>query len=159
MDIKNIIIPTDFSQYSLDVAAQIAQAIPEKHNIFLFHAFDMPDSLLDAMKRVGQSGHSSLITEELRIKCRQIKTKHKSINNICLRIMYGNTIAAFKNFAEADKVNLIVLPTAYKFVPVVRESVNPERMFRKSGIQVIEGHTVIKPTILESIQVSTNITG
>ncbi len=152
MDIKNIIIPTDFSLYSLDFAAQIAQAIPEKHNIFLFHAFDMPDSLLDAMKRVGQNSHSNLITEELRIRCKQIKTKHKSVSNICFRIMYGTTIAAFRNLAEADRIDMIVLPTGYRFAPVVRESVNPERMFKKSGIEVIEGDMLIQPSITHSVK-------
>jgi len=133
----NVLIPTDFSVSSLELINLAAQSMPGKMNVYLFHAFDMPDSLADAMIRTGGNGHYSLVTEELRLRCKQIKTANANISNISFRIMYGTTVSAFQNFAEANEINTIILPEEYFFIPVVRDSVNPERMLKKSGITVI----------------------
>jgi hypothetical protein len=51
--------------------------------------------------------------------------------------MFGSTSAVFQNFAEANKVHLIVYPAGYKYMPVVRESVDPDRMLLRSRIPVV----------------------
>jgi hydroxyacyl-ACP dehydratase HTD2-like protein with hotdog domain len=133
----NVLIPTDFTVRTLDIVTAAAQNIPGKLNVFMFHAFDMPDSLIDAMHRTGLNSHYNLITEELRMKCRQIKAACPDVSNISFRLMFGTTVAAFKNFAEANDIHVIVYPAGYSFLPVVRESVNPDRMFLKSRITVL----------------------
>ncbi len=133
----NVLLPTDFSTDSIATLNGAVKAIPGKLNIFLFHAFDIPDSLIDAMQRAGKRGHSELITEALRMKCKQVKAANPNICNISFRVMYGTTATAFKNFAEANKIDIIYIPKGHKFAAVVRESVNYDRMFKKSGIQIV----------------------
>lgn len=130
----NILIPTDFSAASLDFISQIAKVIPGKINIILFHALDMPKSLLDAMRRTGMGEYGSMVTEELRLKCKRIKAENKNINNISYKLMYGTTPTAFNDYTDTNGINMIAVPPAYQFAPVVRESVNPKRMFQKSGL-------------------------
>lgn len=130
----NILIPTDFSAASLDYIGQIAKVIPGKINIILFHALDMPQSLVDAMRRTGMREYGGMVTEELRLKCKRIKAENKNINNISYKLMYGSTLAAFNDYTESNGISIIALPPAYKFAAVVRESVNPKRMFQKSGL-------------------------
>lgn len=146
----NVLLPTDFTADSITAVNGAVKAIPGKLNIFLFHAFDMPDSIIDAMHRVGKRGHSDLITEALRLKCKQVKTANPNISNISFRVMYGTTTVAFKNFIEANKIDAIYVPHGHKFVPVVRESVNYERMFKKSGVPIVNELTaknlVVDPT-------------
>jgi hypothetical protein len=134
---KNVLLPTDFSANSLDPIEIVAKMLPDKLNILLFHAFDMPQSLLEAFSKVGLNGHGNLVTEELRIKCKRIKQSHRNVQNICFRPMYGVTTMAFKNYSEANKIHLIALPPGYRFAPAVRESVDPTRMFQKSGIEIL----------------------
>ncbi|MCF8448894.1 MAG: hypothetical protein K9G49_03390 [Taibaiella sp.] len=136
-DIKNVLIPTDFSTRSLETIDQVADLLPEKLNIYLFHAFDMPASLLEAMSRAGINAHNNLITEELRQKCKRIKINHQNITNISFRTMYGTTNAVFEHYTKANNINLIALPAGYKFVSIFKDSVNPERMFKKSGIEIL----------------------
>ncbi len=137
----NVLLPTDFTTDSIATVKGAVKAIPGKLNIFLFHAFDIPDSLVDAMQRAGRRGHSDLITETLRLKCKQIKAAHPNISNISFRVMYGTMTTAFKNFAEANKIDTIYIPKDHKFAAVVRESVNYDRMFKKSGIQIVNEAT------------------
>ncbi len=139
----NVLIPTDFTAQSLELASKAALRLPGKLNIFLFHTFDMPDNLIDAMHMNGIKNHNNLITEELRLKCRQLKADHANISSVCFRLIFGNTVAVFRNFAEANDIDVIIYPNGYKHVFVVRESVNPERMFLKSGIKVIRDLSAI----------------
>jgi hypothetical protein len=134
----NVLIPTDFSVHSLNLICTIPKLISGKLNIFLFHAFDMPESLLDAFQRKGIRNHNNLITEELRLRSRQIKIANPEIANISFRIMYGSSLAAFNNFAEANNIQAIMLPETYAYFPVVRESVDPTKMILRSGIQIIQ---------------------
>ena len=133
----NVLIPTDFTVQSLDLVSAASQQVPGKINAFLFHAFDMPESLIDAMRRTGTNSPDNLITEELRLRCRQIKALNPMIANISFKLMYGSTVAVFKHFADANNVEAIALPAGYKFTAVVRDSVDPTRMFLKSGIALI----------------------
>lgn len=151
---KNVLIPTDFSPVSLDLIANVAQALPGKINIVLFHALEMPDNLIDAMRRAGLKDHNQLISEALRIKCKKLKSMYNNINNISFKIMHGSTPAVFENYAEANDIDLIVYPEGYTFMPVVRESVNPERMFKKSGIEIMRRLTprkVVKEEVAQPI--------
>lgn len=134
---KRILVPTDFTLHSIDIAALAAKALGTKVDIYLFHAFEMPGSLTEAIRY----GHGTLMTEELRLKCKKIKNQNSNISNISFRPMYGTTDAAFRNYAEANQVDLIVLPQEYKYTPVNSQSVNPLRMFRKSRIDILSDLT------------------
>jgi hypothetical protein len=130
---KRILVPTDFTLHSIDLAALAAKAIDSKVDIYLFHAFEMPGSLTETIRY----GYGTLMSENLRIKCKKIKTQNSNISNISFRPMYGTTDAAFRNYAEANQVDLIVLPQGYKYNSVNSRSVNPVRMFRRSGIGIL----------------------
>ncbi len=135
---KNVLIPTDFTLNSLAHVSAAVKAIRGKCSIILFHAFDMPESLIDAMHRSGIKGHSNLITEELRLRCRKIKFENPSIADISFKIMYGTTIMAFRNYAEGNDIDFIYLPEGYTYKAVVRDSVDPTKWFKKSGIKIVQ---------------------
>lgn len=136
---RNVLIPTDFSVESVDRIGLVARAIDDKLNVILFHAFDMPGSLVDAIVRNSNNGDYNLVTEHLRVRCRRIKVTHRNVANISFKFMYGTTSYVFNSFAAANKIDTIVLPENYHFTYVVRESVNPVRMFKKSGIEIMSG--------------------
>ncbi len=145
---RNVLIPTDFTDNSIQFARHVARSTTDRINIYLFHAFEMPDSLIDAMHRVGLNSHGSLITESLRISCRRAKMNNSNIQNISFRVMHGSTVSAFRNYAEALDIDYIAIPEEYRFVSVVKESVNPETMFKKSGIKMIDRFSTEKETKL-----------
>jgi hypothetical protein len=141
LPMRNVLIPTDITLHSLELVSFAARAIPDRINAVLFHAFDMPDSLLDAMIRSHNGGFNSLITEEIRVKCKRLKAAHSNISNISFKYMYGTTKAAFRNYVEANKIDMIVLPDGYSFVPVVRDSVNMIKIMQQSGIEILSDLT------------------
>ena len=126
---NTILIPTDFTVGSLEIMNTLARNTDNKLNIVLF--------LVEAMSRAGINSHNKLISENLRLACKRIRANNSNITNISFRNMYGTTIAAFKNYAEANAINMILLPPTYRFVYITRESVDPTRMFKKSGLPLI----------------------
>lgn len=138
---KKILVPTDFTLASLQPVTRIATTVDGPVVIYLFHAFRMPGSLVEAM---NNSPHN-LLTEEFRLRCRKIKAQCAHITQISFRPMYGTTLAAFRNYAEANDIDAIALLPAYTFIPVIPESVNPVHMFRKSGIPLITHFTDARP--------------
>lgn len=144
---NHILIPTDFSFASVNYAAQAARQIGGKCNIYLFHALNLPDSLVDVMQKAGVRGDGRLITEDIRVRCKKVKSENYGIANIYIRILYGSTLAAFRNFAEANAIDFIFLPEAYKFRSVVRDSVDPTPWFKKSGIPVIVRQSVVASVV------------
>jgi hypothetical protein len=135
---KNVLIPTDFSYASLGLIARAASTIKGRFNIILFHAFQMPDSLIDIVSRHSINHHGDYITEGLRIRCKKLKATYPNIGNISFRIMYGSTLAAFEHYAEANDIDLIIWPDELEFATVNRDSVDPSRMFRRSGIEILK---------------------
>lgn len=133
----NVLIPTDFSLQSLDLVNRATMHIPGKLNITMLHIFDMPSSLSDVTRPGGINGHYNLITEELRNRCRQIRANNANIAGIRFQMMFGTTAAAFRNFAEANAIDIIVYPSDYLFVPVTNSSVDPGSMILRSGIKVL----------------------
>lgn len=137
-DMTNILIPTDFTPASLQMAEQAVQTLDLKNaNIVLFHAFELPDSEYELLTQ-KQKPYASVVTDNFRQACKQFKDQHaKAIHKICFKFMEGNTPALFRNFIDVNEIDLIVCPDHYQFVPVNKKSVDPRPLFKKSGIKVI----------------------
>ena len=136
----NILVPTDFTPASLQIAeGALKNGSYEKCNLVLFHAFDFPSSPYDLLGAPYPDPSCELMTEPFRQACRQLKDDYgKSVNKIIVRCMTGNTRALFRNFAEANDIDLIYCPEDYFFKPAHARSVDPLYLFKKCGIPVIK---------------------
>lgn len=133
----NILIPTDFTAASLQLAEKTIQALETKGcNIILFHAFELPTSEFDLLTR--RKPYTDLVTDSFRQACKQLKDQYpKAIQKICFKFMDGSSAPLFRNFADANDIDLIVCPDHYQYVSIHKLSVDPRPLFKKSGIKVI----------------------
>jgi hypothetical protein len=127
---KNVLVPTDFSIESLELIDKTAKSIADKLNIYLFHAYEIPAG---NDKTIAQK--NNLITEQLRLRCRRIKANNKNIYNISVKIMQGASHTLFGIFTNNHKIDVLVLPHKYVYLPPTAESVSPIKLFRKSTIE------------------------
>lgn len=136
---KHILIPTDFSIQSLQLAEQAISSLPAaKLNITLFHAFYLPYSEFELLLRDRKKPYTELLTDSFRQACKQLKDKHsKKIQKISFNFLEGSTAALFRHFADANEIDLIFLPDHYQFKPVHKLSVDPVPLFKKSGVKII----------------------
>ena len=135
---RNVLVPTDFSAASLELVEKTAQALAgESLHIVLFHAFDIPFFVSDIV-RSPTLPYQDLLTEPFRQACCTVKHLFpKTIRSIAVRHLHGNSNAVFRNFADANDIDLIVYPEYYVFQPVHTGSVNPHGMFMKAGIPLL----------------------
>lgn len=136
----NVLVPTDFTAASLKaVENALKNGNLGKCNLLLFHAFSLPVSGIDLLTRTQKDPATELMNEPFRQACKQLKDRYPArIGKILLRCMQGDTRAVFRNFAEANDVDLICCPDDFAFVPAHNRSVDPLYLFKKSGIPVLK---------------------
>jgi len=135
----NILIPTDFTPASLQVAEQAIQVFDIKcATITLFHAFELPTSEYELLTPARRKPYADLMTDQFRNACRQFKEQQgKRVAAIHFRFMEGSTAKLFRNFVDANEIDLIICPDHYNYIPVHRTSVDPRPLFKKSGVKII----------------------
>ncbi len=134
----NILIPTDFTPASLQWADRYLRGEEQqRNNLVLFHAFDLPSSPYDLL--AAKDPAFELMTEAFRAACVQLKEKHgNAIDRIVVRCMTGNTRALFRNFIDAQDIDLIYCPDDYLFTRVHARSLDPTSFFRHAGVPLVK---------------------
>ena len=135
----NILIPTDFTAATLQLAEQAVLALETKNaTIILFHAFELPTSEYELLAPGRSKPYANLVTDNFRQLCKQFKDQHsKAVNKICFKFMEGSSAPMFRNFVDANEIDLIVCPDHYQYTSVHKQSVDPTPLFKKSGIRVL----------------------
>lgn len=141
---NNILIPTDFTANSVKLAEQALQHVEgRKVNIILFHAFSLPFHTIDLLSPSPRQPYQDLLNDGFRQACKQLKDQYpKEIGKITFRCLNGNTNAAFRNFIDANDIDMIVCPESYVYEKIHKLSIDPHPLFRKSGIPVL---SALKP--------------
>lgn len=136
----NVLIPTDFTQASLQLAAQALDALNVSPvNIILFHAFEQPQTEFELLSPTRPRPFANLVTEDLRQACKQFKDKHSTkVQKIYFRFLEGETAPLFRNFIDANEVDLIFCPENYVPVKVHNLSIDPRPLFKKAGVPLVK---------------------
>lgn len=134
----NILIPTDLSPASLQLVKRAIDVVNlRKVNIVLFHAFAFPDNAFELIRSGYSRPYVNMLNEEFRQACKQLKEQYpQAIAKIFFKAMDGDTAAVFRNYIDANEIDMIICPEDYAFKPVHKLSVDPRPLFKKSGIKV-----------------------
>ncbi len=136
----NVLIPTDFSVASVFQIEKAVEALGVKpFHAILFHAFQIPTLNNDLHGITRPAPYSNLLDDSFRMACRQVKQQYsKQVKSIVIKHMFGSTAAVFRNFVDANDIDIIYLPEDYFFTSVHPDSVNPVPLFKRSGIPVLK---------------------
>ncbi len=152
----NILIPTDFSTASVKLAEQALQTVNVNSvNIIFFHLFELPYSEFELLDPARKKPYANAMTDSFRQSCKQLKEQHsRSIGSVCFKFLEGNSAPLFRNFADANEIDMIYCPEHYSFTPVHKLSADPRPVFKKSGISIIREQVVAQTgTVVESTRV------
>lgn len=150
----NILIPTDFSPASVKLAEQALQAVNVNTvNIVFFHLFELPYSEFELLDPSRQKPYAHVMTDSFRQSCKQLKEQYpRSIQKICFKFLEGNSTPLFRNFVEANEIDMIYCPDHYQYRPVHKLSVDPRKVFSKCGINIIREQSAPE-TVFETTRV------
>ncbi|WCT14786.1 hypothetical protein [Mucilaginibacter jinjuensis] len=142
---KTLLIPTDFKLQSLNCIPQLTQQFyPHKLNIILVHTIGVTDSISELLMLSRRSVEYRHIPDAFYKACNEIKHDYKiNINEIRIEFFYGNTVAAFKNFLEANGVDAIIDLENYDYELLTEKSSDPTLLMSRSGVEVIAIDTML----------------
>lgn len=131
------------------MAEQAVRFLNREVNVILFHAYEMPSDYQDFFRSAPP--YAGMLTDAFRQSCKQLKDQYpRLINRISFQYMQGNTAAAFRNFAEAHEIDLIICPAEYTYRRIHERSLNPIPFFRKSRITLVQDISLLPQRIMEA---------
>lgn len=134
---NTLLIPTDFTAASVQLAAKAIRTINKKADIVFFHAFQLPFYYNDTLS--SQPPYMELMNDRLRKACRQLKDQYPElVGSVSFRFMRGDTNALFRNFLEANNITMIVCPLDYQYKKVHADSINPVGFFKRSKLPLMQ---------------------
>jgi len=146
---KTLLIPTDFKLQSLNCITQLAQQFSQhKLNIIMVHTIGVTDSISELLMLSRRSAEYRHIPDAFYKACTEIKRDY-NINEIRIEFFYGNTVAAFKNFLEANEVDAIIDMENYDYELLTEKSSDPTILMSRSGVPVITIDTLLPDTNTE----------
>lgn len=140
----NILIPTDFTIESTNlIRSAIRLSGSPVANIILFHAFSLPQSPFDLLASEEPTLPQGLLTEKFRQACKNIKKESDGkVGKIVLRIMRGDGSPLFRNFLDANEIDMIYFPADTPLRRCHPASVDPRPLFNHCKVPVIRTHPV-----------------
>lgn len=135
----NILVPTDFTVTSVSwIRAAVRASKAAQCNIILFHAFAIPDSPFDLLASDEQAVPSGILTDAFRVACKQAKEdSNKAVRKIVVRTMRGNSRPLFRNFIDANEIDMIYFPEDAVMAKVHPLSIDPSSLFKDCGAPVV----------------------
>jgi hypothetical protein len=114
---KHILIPTDFTIKSLKLVATAAEQYKgESLKIYLVHALEQDSSISGLLFSKKRAKAHFMYTNSFLEACEMLRNKYSStLKDIQIEFYFGQTNAYKKNFLEARKIDVILLPLNYKF--------------------------------------------
>jgi len=136
---KTLLIPTDFKLESLNSIPELVERFyPNKINIVLVHMMQITDCIQELLMLSRRSTEYRHISQEFYDACTSLKQEHEGVvSNIRIDFFYGSTVAVFKNFLEANDVDVIVLLNNYDYKLLNKNSLEPSLLVNRSGKEVI----------------------
>jgi len=137
---KTILIPTDFNENSVLLSKDILGNFnDERIRLIFFHAYKLTDSISDLLMLSRRTAEYGKIPEAFHRACYEFKKEHsQTISAIGIEYFYGSTMAAFRNFAEANDIDFIFYPQEYNFKKISKYSLDPQVFLVKSGIPALK---------------------
>lgn len=115
------------------------------HLIFPITEFE----LLDASRR---KPYADAMNDAFRQACKQLKDQNlKAVQKVFFKYMEGGTARLFRNFVDANEIDLIVCPDDYTFTKIHPLSVDPRPLFRKSGVRVVRELTPRRKEVVVNV--------
>ncbi|RFZ85948.1 hypothetical protein DYU05_10290 [Mucilaginibacter terrenus] len=136
---KTILIPTDYQPDALKCIQGITNQVRgEGINLVFVHMFKLSDSENDLLMLSRRSREYERVSDEFYKQLRDIRAQNPQIYNVKLEFLYGSTLGMFRNFLDANEVDMILESESCSFGAIHKSSINPDVLVQKSGLPVLK---------------------
>lgn len=149
---KTVIIPSDFSISSLQVAETIVRNASEEVNILFIHLFHVADDIQDLLFSNYRKKEYEFVSEEFRRECEVLKEVFPStLKSIKIEFFYGSKLAVFKNFLDYNNADFIGYSKRYGMPKLSKSSIEALPVMMKCGLPLIDADQ-IKESVFSNME-------
>jgi len=131
---KKILIPTDFSEESLNILSDYMLSCTEKEvSVLFFSGIKLSDSISDLLLLSRRTREVELIPRSFNNFCSCVQNEFNSVTKVRFEYFYGNTMALFRNFLDANGINEIVYDPNMELQKITKSSLDIIDIINKSN--------------------------
>ena len=135
---KTILIPTNFTNDSIEVAETIVADANENVNLVFTHLFHVADDIQDLLFSGSREREHELVSTDFKEACNVLKENAQGkINTIKIDFFYGNKLASLKNFLEYHEVDFIAYSESKGVPKLNKNSLDALPVLKKCGITLV----------------------
>jgi len=140
---KTVIIPSDFSAESVQVAEAIVRNASEEVNILFIHLFHVADDIQDLLFSNYRKKEYEFVSEEFRHECEILKEVYPStLKSVKIEFFYGSKLAVFKNFLDYNNADYIGYSKRYGMPKLSKSSIDALPVIMKCGLPLIDADKI-----------------
>jgi hypothetical protein len=142
---KTIIIPSDFSIDSIQVAETVVRNAKEEVKILFIHLFHVADDIQDLLFSNYRKKEYEFVSDEFRHECDMLKNVYAGkLKSVTIEFFYGSKLAVFKNFLDYNKADFIAYSKSYGIPKLSKSSIDALPVVLKSGLPLIDADEINK---------------
>ncbi|MCE7059983.1 hypothetical protein [Dyadobacter sp. CY343] len=140
---KTVMIPTDFTNESIQVAEAIVRDSNEEVKIVFTHLFHVADDIQDLLFSGYREKEFEFVSEDFWADCKSLKEEYSdTLKSVKIDFFYGNKLAALRNFMEYHEVESIAYSESYGFPKLNKSSLDAFPVLKKSGVKMINADLI-----------------
>lgn len=140
---KTIIIPSDFSIESIQVAETIVRNAKEEVRILFIHMFHVADDIQDLLFSNYRKKEYEFVSDEFRHECDMLKNVYTGrLKSITIEFFYGSKLAVFKNFLDYNNADFIAYSKSYGMPKLGKSSIEALPVIQKCGLPLIDADEI-----------------
>ncbi|MBE9464217.1 hypothetical protein ACFP1I_06515 [Dyadobacter subterraneus] len=147
---KTIIIVSDFSLESFQVAEKIVNNSSEPVSILFTHLFHIADDIQDLLFSNYRKKEHEFVSEAFQRDCELLKSDFPDIlKSVKVEFFYGSRLALFKNFLDYNQADYIAYSESYGTPKLGKSSIDALPVIRKAGIPLINTDEILSPVFTD----------
>lgn len=140
---KTIIIPSDFSIESIQVAETVVRNAKEEVRILFIHMFHVADDIQDLLFSNYRKKEYEFVSDEFRHECDMLKNVYTGrLKSITIEFFYGSKLAVFKNFLDYNNADFIAYSKSYGMPKLGKSSIEALPVIQKCGLPLIDADEI-----------------
>ena len=148
---KTIIIVSDFSMESFQVAEKIVSNSSEPVSILFTHLFHVADDIQDLLFSNYRKKEYEFVSEQFYQDCEMLKRDFPDIlKSIKVEFFYGSRLALFKNFLDYNQADYIAFSESYGIPKLAKSSIDAMPVIRKAGISLINTDKILSREFMDA---------
>jgi hypothetical protein len=147
---KTIVIPSDFSTESIQVAETILRNNKTEIRFVFTHLFHVADDIQDLLFSNYRKKEYEFVSDEFNKQVQILKSVYPHLVSVKTEFFYGSKLAGFKNFLDYNDAESIAYSESYGVPKLSKSSIEAMPVMKKCGMHLINTDK-IRETVMADV--------